>query len=95
MRHKKLTCLYVEERGKLKCHGACRSKLSHLGIKLRGLLGIVRVWSLKKNVDGLPQFGHRSYGISLFIVDMGQEFEERDATGSGYQILSQQGFGQP
>jgi hypothetical protein len=53
MRPEKLTGLYVEERGKLKGHRAGRRKLSHLGIELRRLLGIVRVSILDKNVNGL------------------------------------------
>ena len=67
------------ERGKLERHRACRRKLSHLRIQLRRLPGIVRVWIFDKDVDGLPQLGHRRYGISLFIVHIGQKLEERDA----------------
>ena len=88
MRHKKLACLYVEERGKLKSHRARRRKFSHFGIELRRFLGIFRVWIFDKNLDGLAQLGHRSHGIPLFLVHMGQEFEERDATGSGSQIFA-------
>ena len=95
MRHKKLTGLYVEERGKLKGHRAGRRKLSHFGIELRRFLGIFRVWTLNENVNCLAQFGHRGHGIPLFLVHMGQEFEERDATRSGSQVFAQQGFGQP
>ena len=95
MRRKKFTCLYVEKRGKLTGHSAGRRKVSHFGIELRRLLGIFRVWTLDENVNGLAQFGHRSHGIPLFLVHMGQEFEERDATRSGSQVFAQQGFGQP
>jgi hypothetical protein len=83
MRHKKLTCLYVEERGKLKGHRAGWRKFSHFGIELRRFLGIFRVGTLNENVNCLAQFGHRGQGIPLFLVYMGQEFEERDATRSG------------
>ena len=95
MRHKKLTGLYIEERGKLTSHRAGRRKFSHFGIELRRFLGIFRVWPLDENVNGLAQFGHCGQGIPLFLVYMGQEFEERDATRSGSQVFAQQGFGQP
>ena len=95
MRPKKLTGLYVEERGKLKGHSAGRHELSHLGIELSRLLEIFRVWTLDENVDRLAQFGHRGHGIAFFLIHMGQEFEERDATRPGSQIFAQQGFGQP
>jgi hypothetical protein len=87
--------LYVEERSKLKGHSAGRGKFSHLGIELRKFLGIFRVRTLDESINCLAQFGHRGHGIPLFLVYMGQEFEERDATRSGSQVFAQQGFGQP
>ena len=95
MRLEKLTGLYVEERGKLTGHRAGRRKFSHLGIELRRFLGIFSVWILDENVNCLTQFGHRGHGIPLFLVYMGQEFEERNATRSGSQVFAQQRFGQP
>ncbi len=53
MRPEKITGLYVEERGKLKGHGAGWRKLSYLGVELRRFLGILRVWILDENVNCL------------------------------------------
>ena len=64
---KKLTRLYVEERGKPKGRWAGRRKCPHLGVELRKFLCIIRVRALDEKVNCLPQFGRCSLGISLFL----------------------------
>ncbi len=60
-----------------------------------GLLRIVDVRIISEDLNGFAELADGCQFIPFFLIDMRELLEERDAAGTGGQVLSQQGLGQP